>query len=125
MKLKNTNIYQVYTDAGSKKMHYYKNGKYHREAGPAVVIADDIEKYSNLVDKDLYKPIDDYSRTPWSKKIIDGKIIRKIVNNFMPCSKYYLDGDEYTKEEFNALILKKELDNQLQTNNAVTKKPKL
>lgn len=30
-----------------------------------------------------------------------------------------------TKEEFNVLILKKELDNQLQTNNAVTKNPKL
>lgn len=125
MKLKNTNIYQVYTDPNNKKMHYYKNGKYHREAGPAVVIADDIEKYSNLSDKDLYKPIDFPRLDSAINPFRETNIIQLVVNLMMESSKYFLEGIQYSEQEFNALILKKELDNQLQTNNAITKKPKL
>ncbi len=46
--------YLVYTRKDGTIFHY-KNKKLHRDAGPAVVVPKDIEKYSNLGDKDLYK----------------------------------------------------------------------
>lgn len=123
MKLKFIDEYFVYTEPDNN-MHYYKNGKYHREAGPALVLNHDIEEYSNLIDKDLYKHIDQPMPAPWNKNIYR-KPVRMIVKHFMPCSKYYLNGDEYSLEEFQAIILKKELDTQLHTNESNSKRIKI
>jgi len=56
-------------------MFYYKNKKLHRDAGPAIVIAKDIQNYSNLGDEDLYKksisPVIDHSEDNGIMKYIN------------------------------------------------------
>jgi hypothetical protein len=52
--MKSNDKYELYINK-SGVIFYYKNKKLHREAGPAIVIARDAEKYANLEDKDLYK----------------------------------------------------------------------
>lgn len=46
--------YELYINKSGVIFHY-KNKKLHRESGPAVVIAKDVEKYVHLEDKLLYK----------------------------------------------------------------------
>jgi hypothetical protein len=96
---------------------YYKNNKLHREAGPALINRRDVEKFSNLVDEHLYKEV--HKKRP--KKEL--KMVTIETENgpiftyegpieYHYSTEYYLDGKTYQEEEFNAILLEKELPKQ-------------
>jgi hypothetical protein len=124
MKTQHTDEYQFYTDYYGK-IYYYKNRQLYREAGPAIVVAKEKDKYSNLDDKDLYKPIN-FPILKWGdNKSGNSQITQIVVELMMGHSEYYLEDVKYTESEFKSLMLKKELDGQLRENDAVSKKFKL
>lgn len=95
---------------------YYKNGKLHRETGPAYIVYKDIDKFKDLSDEYLYKEV--YIKTP--KK--EGKITTIYTDNGTIISyeapieyvyenenAYYLNGKYYLEQEFNAISLEQEL----------------
>lgn len=87
---------------------YYKNGKLHREAGPAVYLMTDKDKYCPLIleDKNLYQLGD----------IKVGSLPASIILNMGNKKEvyYYLEGISYTKKEFNAILDKKNLNKELE-----------
>ena len=48
--------YEFYINKSGTRF-YYKSKKLHREAGPAIVTHEDVEKYSSIADKNIYKKI--------------------------------------------------------------------
>jgi len=127
---------------------YYKNGKLHREAGPAIVIEEDINKFTNLADKDLYIEIkkessivENISETGKGKSKINSKALRSITLNktsypvitfespieyiYETNSSYWLEGVLYSKKEFDSILLKKEMDKDLPITEIKDKKIKL
>lgn len=114
MKKQDEYIVKIYDD-GTR--FYYKNNKLHREAGPAIINSKHVEYYINLVDEHLYKEV--HQKTP--KK--EGKMITietesgPIITYEGPIeyhysTEYYLEGKPYKKEEFDAILLEKELPKQ-------------
>lgn len=108
-------------------VYYYKNGKLHRDAGPAIASFSDIYKYKNL-DSHLYKeslvPIFNPTISDFIQETSpDGNIIVK--EEEIPLvyidSCYYLDDKEYSKKAFRKLkskkVLKTELEKELLQNN--------
>ncbi len=123
--------YLVYIDEG-KTHRYYKNKKLHREAGPAYVCTIDVEKYTNLSDEDLYKKVYE----PVVPKIkgtqpldINGEIFliySSPIKSTYYGSYYYLEGIKYSKEDFEKIMFKNNLEKELPQEEKVTsKRPKL
>jgi len=128
--MNNEDEYIVYVEEIGNRF-YYKNGKLHREAGPAYVPWCDKEKYTGLSDQDLYKlkcrkhvddpqyksvyyidepmfPYLDKAGLPVKIKLTEKQLEDKLrIRPKYPC--YHLEGIEYQKEEFDAIILDKEL----------------
>jgi hypothetical protein len=106
---------------------YYKNKQLHRETGPAVINPKDVEKYKDLSDESLYQEV--HVSNP-SKK---GKMNTIYTENgpiityespieHIYSTAFYLNDIPYLENEFNAIILEKELQN---SNNNKSKKIKL
>jgi hypothetical protein len=124
MELKNQDKYEMFIET-NYKIYFFKNGKLHREAGPAIVLNKDIEKYTNLSDKVLYKLIDKPLYPPLVDPYSAENFNASFQNIISNDSEYYLEGKEYTEDEFKVLMLKKELDSQLHTNDTISRKPKI
>lgn len=95
---------------------YYKNGKLHREVGPAVfsIHVKDFNKFLNLDDKDLYKE-EERTSPPNSNPIMFG-----------PNEYYYLEDVRYQKQEFYIIVSKINLEKELsQENQNESKRPKI
>lgn len=146
--MNNKDEYLVYTKPVGTKL-YYKNKKLHREAGPAIVIPEDLDKYSQLSDSDLYIPTDQPVETitvksndekrDASTKITTMKILKRrrsslpliysledpIEYNYDFFSSYWLEGKNYSKEEFTSIMLKKEMEQELPTSEYQPKKLKI
>lgn len=146
--MSNQDEYLVYTKSIGTKL-YYKNKKLHREAGPAIVIPEDIDKYKQLSDSDLYIPTDQPVETVTVKsndekrddstKITTMKILKQrwsslpliytledpIEYNYDFFSSYWLEGKSYSKEEFTSIMLKKEMEQELPTSEHQPKKLKV
>jgi hypothetical protein len=109
--LKNNYIVNINSD-GSRT--YLKNGLYHRESGPAIVSSLDKNKYLNLGDEELYEKV----FTTFSKQphylVNDGLWEYPVYLSLSTA--YYLNGIEYSKEEFDAIKIKKELKEELNKN---------
>jgi hypothetical protein len=149
--MNNHDEYLVYTKNNGNKL-YYKNKKLHREAGPAIVIAEDVEKYTKLSDEHLYLPTDK------PVEVIDVKVgdtkhgkakvtslvkiaYLKLRNSSIPkiytledpveypfgelTSTYWLEGKHCSKEEFRSIMLKKEMDLELSKSEYQPRKLKL
>lgn len=107
--------YVVYSNPNNNVDFYYKNKKLHREDGPAIVIHKDKDKdkYSNLSDKKLYEVV--------TEPVVPETMVTHIVMGYRndieyitkpwkpDHSAYYLENKQYEKQEFDALILEKEL----------------
>jgi hypothetical protein len=121
--------YLVYNNPNSNADFYYKNKQLHREMGPAIVVHKDKDKYSNLSDKKLYKRV--------TEPVVPETMITHIVQDyqndikfikkpFVPyCSAYLLEGKDYEKQEFDAIILEKELSQVVPNNPIKVKKLKI
>jgi hypothetical protein len=87
--------------------YYFKNGLLHRENGPAITNPLDKDKYLNLSDETLYiKEITSHLQE--STYLEEDDLGDSPVQLFIATS-YYLNGMKYSKEEFIARKLKKEL----------------
>lgn len=94
----------------NKFVCHYKNGKLHREAGPAIYSLKAKSKYDDLEDKNLYQPS---TILPFSI----GNLPVSIGLNMGSQKEayYYIDGVSYTDKEFNSLLEKKDLKIELDT----------
>lgn len=107
---------------------YIKNGKIHREFGPAIFSYENTNKneYLNLEDKNLYKFIH-VNRFP----LLFESEVANIRYSKWQAEKihYFLDDKEYSKEEFEKIKASRELNNELSTelttNQSNIKKPKI
>lgn len=121
--------YLVYNNPNSNADFYYKNKKLHREAGPAIVINKDKDKYSNLSDYKLYKRVTEpvVPETMLTYVVQDYQQDIKFVKRpFIPhCSAYLLEGRDYEKAEFDAIILEKELSKTTPITQVQTKRLKI
>jgi len=123
LKGKPINIKDEYlTETKDGIVFFYKNRRLHREAGPAAFLEKEKEQYLNLGDEYLYKPnqsnkyiIDEISLLIIEVSILKGDNI------------YYLEGKEYSKEEFTFILEKKMLYDELneETSNSKIKEKKL
>jgi hypothetical protein len=80
---------------------YYKNGKLHREAGPAYVPSKLKEKYTGLKDQELYK------------KVFDSHYDPKMIVFRSNSPLYYIGGIEYKKRQFDKIVLALDLSDEL------------
>jgi hypothetical protein len=100
---------------------YFKNGKLHRENGPAAYFAEDKEKYGNLADKNLYKHDTLHTNMEMLFLVFD----LKLESN----PHYYLEGKRYDKEAFDSIIsngkIKNELSMELSSKTSNSKKVKV
>lgn len=116
-----------------KTRFYFKNRKLHREAGPAIVRPEDENKYTNLIDEELYKEVTDSLVSEYGldeEKIIDlpnGKVLLILEEpmSYYLGSFYFLDGMQYKEQQFNAIKLRKELSEKLNQQNLLEKKSKV
>jgi hypothetical protein len=123
-----------------KTRFYYKNKRLHRENGPAVVISEDKDKYINLEDKDLYKEVFEpvIQSIPNNKEsnikeylIFDGIHFmntlphRPGMISHYRFSIYYWDGTPYSKEQFEIIKLKNELENNMIINESTETRTKV
>jgi hypothetical protein len=112
--MENKDEYLVYT-RNDRTRFYYKNKKLHREAGPAVVIYEEYNKYLNLGDENLYKrTTESVEKTNSDDFLVEclpngNFVVLKDPPIYYLTSYYYLNGIEYTEQEFNAIILKEKL----------------
>lgn len=120
MELENKDKYEMFI-SDTDKVYYFKNGLLHREEGPAIVISKDREQYTNLNDKDLYKLIDKPAYHPFNDPYSEDNFESTLFDILSNESEYYLEGKEYIKQEFDVLVLQKEL----HTNASIGKKLKI
>jgi hypothetical protein len=98
---------------------YFKNGKLHRESGPAAYLFEDKHKYINLEDKDLYKQgIPQKSRVEMMFLEYDLNIANAGKTDNHP--HYYLEGQNYEKEVFDVIIEKNKIKEELSTELSLT-----
>jgi len=103
--------------------HYFKNGKLHCESGPAVVH----EGFINPIADNLYTPVDvKKGKGKYETYFIyrNGLLDRPTEHKVFEYS-YYLEGVGYEEIDFNVIILRKELEEDLNSNQKVNKKVKL
>jgi hypothetical protein len=140
--------YLVYLKHDGSKL-YYKNKKLHRESGPAIVIKEDIDKYAKLLDENLYtetdKPVEviefivgDTAKNKVKQLIKIGHLKKRNPSPFIisfeqpleysyenVASTYWLEGKNYSKEEFTSIMLKKEMEAELPKADTQPKKLKV
>lgn len=123
----------------NKTRFYYKNKRLHRELGPAVVIFDDNNKYTNLEDEHLYKQVFDkvISISPNTQSVIKGYLIFDGIHfiNELPqipgmishyrFSTYYWEGIPCSKEQFEIIKMKNELEKNMFINELTETKTKV
>lgn len=104
---------------------YYKNGQLHRESGPAYVPWKLKEEFTGLEDQELYQKVfkQHAKESEYESYASDGTTILARARPDYPC--YHLNGKEYNKEQFDSIILKQELDAQLNKNELSPKKLKI
>ena len=104
---------------------YYKNGILHREAGPAYVPWKLKEEFTGLADQELYKKVFQLhaKEDEYDGFASDGSPITMRARPDYVC--YHLDGKEYQLEEFNAIMLEKELSKEIPKQEVKTKKVKI
>ncbi len=88
---------------GKGAYYYFKNGLFHREAGPAIIDFDDRHLFDNLLDQDLYEEEIIQKALPenFEESMLSVKQNRMMDLLFV---NYYLNGHPYTKEEFERTI---------------------
>lgn len=109
---------------------YTKNSKLHREEGPAYFSYDNSNKskYLNLADKHLYKFL---HVQPRRRELLFESEIERMKYRMWKAEEihYFLEGKEYSKDEFEKIKasrdLKNELSKELTTTTSHTKKTKL
>jgi hypothetical protein len=106
-----------------KYLCYFKNGKLHRENGPAFYIVEEKSKYFNLGDENLYQQ-EDSIKLQWAQLM---RFMLHYANGDEPG--YALEGIKYDKAVWESIIekkqLKKELSSDLPQIKIETKKPKI
>lgn len=108
---------------------YYKNGQLHREAGPAIVFAK--KEDNNFGDHDLYKEELIGEFNPYGFDQYPETVIENPSTLFAQPSiaRYYLEGRSYSKIDFEEakqkLVLKNELNKELETNQSNKQKNKI
>lgn len=147
--MSNKDEYLVYTQFDGSRF-YYKNKKLHREVGPAIVIYKDIAQYTNLSDETLYIPTDkpveiieikgtDKSQGKTTQIVKIAHLKKKNLSlpktySFEdpieytygnPTSTYWLEGINYSQQEFTSIMLKKEIEKELLKQEGQSKKLKL
>jgi hypothetical protein len=100
--------YIVYINRDNSR-HYLKNGLFHRENGPAIIGSIDKDKYLNLGDEHFYKEL--CSIYPYEAYYHEEDDLWEYPLS-VP-TRYYLNGIKYSKEEFYARKLQKELNQEL------------
>ncbi len=144
----NEDKYIVYVNSLGDR-YYYKNDKQHREAGPAVIYSFELKDDMDLLDNGLYTEV--FKNPPSDIKITVAKDtgagksnvnLNKVINKlnsyksnhiitfespieYVYKSNYWLNGINYLKEEFDILILKKEIEKDLPTSETKDKKIKI
>lgn len=111
---------------GTGTYFYYKNGLLHREAGPAIVSAYNISrikpnKYPHLNDSHLYKQEIVNEIAP--KNYIGIQITEEGQQGLcheITDAVYYLEGEPYTKKQFEKVKEKLDLKNQLNVELPIT-----
>lgn len=117
-----------------KTRFYYKNKKLHRGVGPAVVIFEDQDKYSHLEDLDLYNQVFEpvIAAHPNNKDlnikeylVFDGihfinelPHIPGMISHYR-FSTYYWDGRPCSREQFEIIKLRSELENEMFINEKI------
>lgn len=103
---------------GKGGFFYYKNGKLHREAGPAIIFPK--LKDNDLGDDNLYKEEIVSTMNPY------GYFAQYVVEDRYEKTpaKYYIEGKPYTQKEFQEIKAKLELKNELYTELPVTQSNK-
>jgi hypothetical protein len=100
---------------------YCKNGKFHRESGPAIVSVKDKDRYAKLLEENMYKEkLSSYVQL--ARLSLKLKKVPTEVMSAKSDTRYFLNNVEYSKQEFNAITLQKELS---QENKTEYKRPKL
>lgn len=149
--MNNNDEYVVYLKHDGSRL-YYKNKKLHREIGPAIVIEEDIDKYTKLLDENLYtetdKPVEviEFMAGATSKDKIkqltknahlnkgEQPSVRSFLISFedpleyiydKTFSTYWIEGKNYSKEEFTSIMLKKEMEIELPKAETQPKKLKI
>jgi hypothetical protein len=116
----NKDEYIIEDDGFSLK--FKKNGKLHREEGPAILWKLNEDQYPNFKEKQLYKVKVKSVKLKDQLPILIPHIMIKDIS-------YYLEGRNYTKKDFDILVdklkLKKELNSELNPNQSNTKTKKL
>jgi hypothetical protein len=103
-------------------LRYFKNGKFHREEGPAFFLKTDknFNEYLSLGDEHLYQ-----HKKKQTKKLEEiEKLYISASRNYHE-ELYYLEGVQYSKQEFYAIKTQKELDKELLISKSNTKKIKV
>jgi len=95
--------------SGRGALFFYKNDLLHREAGPAIIMSPPISPNLNLGDEHLYT-IEFLSETQ-PPQYVRSKLIKLVgagISKFVTAI-YYLEGQPYTKEDFEKLKAKIDL----------------
>ncbi len=89
---------------------YYKNGKLHREVGPAYFGALHEKEYTNLSDEKLYKKVFVYTVDEKQYTVPINSDPDSVRISYRPLkANYHLEGKQYNEKEFAAIQLEKEL----------------
>lgn len=116
---------------GNGVYFYYKNGKLHREAGPAIVSSYDIGRIKGRKPKDesLYKEEIVKESVPIEHINVDVVDDSNVLCPELYPATYYLEGQAYTKKQFDELKaiidMKNELSTELLVNENHSKKVKI
>jgi hypothetical protein len=105
--------------SSTETKYYYKNGKLHRELGPAIVHDNEKEKFLNLGDEHLYEEIYVDNGIGKYKTYFRIEEFRTTIVFFQYI--YHLEGKGYSEKEF----LEKQLQRELPINHSLSKKNKL
>jgi hypothetical protein len=91
---------------------YLKDGKLHRDLGPAIMWENEKDKYFFLGDENLYIP----SNHEVFKNYYGHYLTLTLFDMNLAGKLYYLNGIHHSEEEFNAILEKKKLNAELEQN---------
>lgn len=113
---------------GEGTYFFFKNGKLHREAGPAVLTAKTRENLPQFGDEHLYKEEVLEERQPDNYKTLFFESVEGNGSRIVSIAAYhYIEGEAYREEEFEIIKAKNDLENELNNNPSIikNKKPKI
>jgi hypothetical protein len=121
----NKEEYIVFIEKNGNRF-YYKDGKLHREDGPAYVPSQFKEEYTGLADQELYRKIVllHFDKDELAK-VFKPEQMNGVSHPRLKELGYYLDGIQYPKRDFDKFALARKLDGDLSTNPNERKKPKI